>query len=134
EKFIRDYLLEPGMPDVKAVRASVDAHRRAQERLEKMRDQHSRLARIGERHSEYLVAARDAKLHAHLRDALAHEQKTESLSAKREQLEQLRVTNTEQSADLEAAMAERNELDSQLAKIRLVAGSDQQLTRLAEDR
>ena len=29
EKFIRDYLLEPGMPDVKAVRASVDAHRRA---------------------------------------------------------------------------------------------------------
>ena len=31
EKFVREFLLEPGMPDVKAVKASVDAHRRAQE-------------------------------------------------------------------------------------------------------
>ena len=33
EAFIRDYLLEAAMPDVRAVRASVDAHRRAKERL-----------------------------------------------------------------------------------------------------
>jgi uncharacterized protein YPO0396 len=134
EKFIRDYLLEPGLPDVKAVRASVDAHRRAQERLEKMHDQHARLVRIGARHQEYRNALRDARLHAHLRDALAHEQKLEFLNARRGQLDQLRAQNAEQRADHEAAMAERNELDSQLAKIRLVAGNDLQIARLADDR
>lgn len=134
EKFIREYLLEPGLPDVKAVRASVDAHRRAQERLEKMHDQHERLKRISHRHLEYRTAHRDARLHAHLRDALAHEQKLEALTGKRGQLEKLRAENSEQRADYDSALGERNELDSQLAKIRLVAGNDLQITRLAEDR
>ena len=134
EKFIRDYLLEPGLPDVKAVRASVDAHRRAQERLEKMRDQHARLTRIGERHAEYRNARRDARLHSHLHSALAHERKLEDLTAKRNELDELRAQNAEQCADHEAAQREKNELDSQLAKIRLVAGNDLQITRLAEDR
>jgi uncharacterized protein YPO0396 len=134
EKFIRDYLLEPGLPDVKAVRASVDAHRRAQERLEKMHDQHARLNRIGARHQEYRAARRDARLHAHLHEALAHEQKLESLTDRRNQLEVLRAQNSEQRADFEAAINERNELDSLLAAIRLVAGNDFQITRLAENR
>ncbi|MCX6868199.1 MAG: hypothetical protein NTV46_18710 [Verrucomicrobia bacterium] len=134
EKFIRDYLLEPGLPDVKAVRASVDAHRRAQERLEKMHDQHARLTRIGTRHQEYRAARRDARLHAHLHEALAHEQKLESLTDRRNQLEVLRAQNSEQRADFAAAINERNELDSQLAAIRLVAGNDLQITRLAENR
>jgi uncharacterized protein YPO0396 len=134
EKFIRDYLLEPGLPDVKAVRASVDAHRRAQERLEKMHDQHARLVRISERHQEYVTARRDARLHAHLRIALGHEQKLENLTSRQSELEQLRSQNAETRADYESALGERNELDSQLAKIRLVAGNDLQITRLAEDR
>jgi uncharacterized protein YPO0396 len=134
EKFIRDYLLEPGLPDVKAVRASVDAHRRAQERLEKMRDQHARLSRISERHLEYVTARREARLHAHLRIALVHEQKLENLSGRETELAQLRLQNAEIRADYEAALGERNVLDSQLGKIRLVVGSDLQITRLAEDR
>jgi hypothetical protein len=134
EKFIREYLLEPGLPDVKAVRASVDAHRRAQERLEKMHDQHARLTRISTRHNEYREARRDARLHAHLHEALAHEQRLESLTERRSQLDVLRSQNSEQRADYEAAISERNELDSQLAAIRLVAGNDLQITRLAETR
>ncbi len=134
ERFIRDYLLEPGLPDVKAVRASVDAHRRAQERLAKMHDQHARLTRIGERHDEYRDARRDARLHSHLHGALAHEQKLEVLTARRGELEQLRVQNADHRADHQAALAESNELESQLGKIRLVAGNDLQITRLAEDR
>ncbi len=134
EKFIRDYLLEPGLPDVKAVRTSVDAHRRAQERLEKMHDQHARLSRISERHQEYVTARRDARLHAHLRIALGHEQRLENLTTRESELEQLRRQNSESRADYESALVERNELDSQLAKIRLVVGSDLQITRLAEDR
>ncbi|GAA5123229.1 hypothetical protein JIN84_11110 [Luteolibacter yonseiensis] len=134
EKFIRDYLLEPGLPDVKAVRASVDAHRRAQERLEKMHDQHARLCRISERHHEYVTARREARLHAHLRIALGHEQKLENLTSRQSDLETLRYQNAESRTAHEEALAERNELDSQLAKIRLVAGNDLQITRLAEDR
>ncbi len=134
EKFIREYLLEPGLPDVKAVRSSVDAHRRAQELLEKMHDQHARLIRIGGRHAEYLVAHRDARLHAHLRDALAHEQKLEILTARANQRAKLRADHAEDRARYDDALGERNELDAQLAKIRLVAGNDLQITRLAEDR
>ena len=134
EKFIRDYLLEPGLPDVKAVRTSVDAHRRAQERLEKMHDQHARLTRISEQHLAYGSARRDARLHGHLRIALGHEQKLENLTAREHELEQLRFQNAESNAEHESAVAERNDLDSQLTKIRLVAGNDLQITRLAEDR
>ena len=134
ERFIREYLLEPGLPDVKAVRASVDAHRRAQERLEKMHDQHARLTRIRERHTEYRNAHRDALLHAHLHDALNHAQKHEDLTKENGKIEALRAQNAEELAKHEAAVKERNDLDSQLAKIRLVAGNDLQLTRLAENR
>ncbi|WP_411826488.1 SbcC/MukB-like Walker B domain-containing protein [Luteolibacter sp. AS25] len=134
EKFIREYLLEPGMPDVKAVRASVDAHRRAQDRLDKMKDQLERLKRIGENHEEYRKARQEARLHAHLRQALAHEWKLELLNAERETLEKLRIENTEQRADYEAAIQERNELDTQLAKVRLAAGNDIQTARLTEAR
>jgi len=134
EKFIREYLLEPGMPDVKAVRASVDAHRRAQDRLEKMHDQLDRLKRIGDFHTEYRKARREARLHAHLLDALTHERKLESLTAEREELEKRRAENAEQRADYEAAIQERNELDSQLGKVRLAAGNDLQTARLSEAR
>lgn len=134
EKFIREYLLEPGMPDVKAVRASVDAHRRAQERLEKMHDQLARLVRIGDRHREYREFLRITRLYSHLKDALAHEQKREALAARQSQLDQLRIQHAEQRADHDDAVTERNELDARLTKVRLAAGNDLQVARLAENR
>lgn len=134
EKFIREYLLEQALPDVKTVRASVDAHRRAQERLEKMQDQHQRLVRIGERHEALNVARREAALFRHLRDALSHEERNEKLIACRSELEQLREQHAEQGAEHEAAIVERNELESQLREIRLVAGNDSQIAALANQR
>ena len=134
EKFIRDYLLEPGLPDVKAVRASVDAHRRAQERLDTLHDQHQRLTRICEQHLGYHAARREAQIFAHLRDALAHEEKLEAVESRRARLDALRFQHSEQSAGYEAAVAERNELDHQLAAVRLVAGSDSQIAHLAQNR
>ncbi len=134
EKFIREYLLEPGLPDVQAVRTSVDAHRRAQERLEKMRDQHARLVRIGERHAAFLHARREASLFRHLRDALAHEEKSERLNAARAELEKLRVEHGEKRADHESAVTERNELDQKLREVRLVVGQDAQIAALHNNR
>lgn len=134
EKFIREYLLEPGLPDVKAVRASVDAHRRAKDRLDTMHDQHQRLVRICEQHGTYLAARKEAALFGHLRDALIHEEKREVLDGRRAKLEQLRQQNSEQRADHEAAIAERNELQQQLDAVRLVAGNDAQIAHLAQGR
>ena len=134
EKFIREYLLEPGLPDVKAVRASVDAHRRAQDRLAKMHDQLDRLKRIGDSHTEYRKARREARLHAHLLDALSHERKLENLNERRDVLERGRRENAEQRADYEAAIIERNGLDSQLNKVRLAAGTTYKTARLTEAR
>ncbi|GAA5481444.1 SbcC/MukB-like Walker B domain-containing protein [Haloferula sargassicola] len=134
EKFIRDYLLEQALPDVATVRSSVDAHRRAQERLEKMRDQHARLVRIDERHRAFLDAKREASLFRHLRDALVHEERREKLDACRAELNELRQNSSQQREDYDAALTERDELDAQLGKVRLVAGNDTQITRLAEAR
>ena len=134
EKFIREYLLEQALPDVATVRSSVDAHRRAQDRLEKMRDQHERLTRIGERHHAWLEARRESALFRHLRDALSHEERREKLEKCRAELNALRQEHAEQRADHEAALKERNELDAQLREVRLVAGNDTQITALANQR
>jgi uncharacterized protein YPO0396 len=119
---------------VKAVRASVDAHRRAKDRLDTMHDQHQRLVRICDQHAAYLAASREAALFGHLRDALIHEEKREVLEARQTKLDQLRRQNEEQRADYEAAIAERNELQQQLDAVRLVAGNDAQIAHLAQGR
>ncbi len=134
EKFIREYLLEPGFPDVKAVRASVDAHRNAQARLEKMHDQFERLDRICARHADYLKARREAAIYNHLRDALMHEERQERLTGQRGKLDQLREQNAGHEADQKAALAERAELQHQLDEVRHVVGNDGQIGRLAENR
>ena len=134
EKFIREYLLEPGFPDVKAVRASVDAHRNAQARLEKMHDQLERLDRICGRHADFLKARREAAIYAHLRDALMHEERQERLTSFTGKLDSLRQQNAEHENDQRTALAERNELQRQLEEVRHVVGNDGQITRLAENR
>ncbi|MDB6072369.1 MAG: hypothetical protein JWO89_9, partial [Verrucomicrobiaceae bacterium] len=134
EKFIREYLLEPGFPDVKAVRASVDAHRNAQARLEKMHEQLERLDRICARHSDYLKARREAAIYAHLRDALMHEEREERLVSHRSKLDGMREQNAEHEADQKAALAERADLQRQLEEVRHVVGNDGQIGRLAENR
>jgi len=134
EKFIREYLLEPGLPDVKAVRASVDAHRRAKERLDSLHDQHQRLIRISEQHETYVNMRRDAALFKHLRDALAHEEKLEILSTRLTRLEELREQNSADRTAFDYAIAERNEMQRELADVRLVAGTDSQMDQFVKDR
>ena len=90
ERFVREFLLEPGMPDVRAVKASVDAHRRAQERLNKMHDQLARLTRIAIQHKAWLEARRESALYAHLSDALKHEEALDNLNTRRAKLEEKR--------------------------------------------
>ncbi|SHL17777.1 Uncharacterized protein YPO0396 [Nitrosospira sp. Nsp11] len=134
EKFIREYLLEPGLPDVKAVRASVDAHRRAKARLDSMHDQHQRLVRICEHHTTYLAARLEAVLFEHLRDALTHEEKREELEARRAKLERLHQQKATDRAAYEEAVAERNERERELNDVRLIAGGDSQIAELAKSR
>jgi energy-coupling factor transporter ATP-binding protein EcfA2 len=134
EKFIREYLLEPGMPDVKAVRASVDAHRQAQARLEKMHDQHQRLVRVSGHHARYVSTRKEASIYRHLRDVLSHEEKIEQLDSRRIRINELRGENHENQFKHDEALAERNELEQQLNAVRLVAGNDSQITHLAQNR
>ena len=134
EAFIRDYLLEAGLPDVRAVKASVDAHRRAKERLDKMRDQHTRLVRIGERHAVAEGHRREAALWTHLRDALLHEECLEKLEAGRKKRRALVEENESGLKSRVEAIRERDRLRLQLDETRLVVGQDSQFSRLTEDR
>ncbi len=134
EAFIRDYLLEAAMPDVKAVKASVDAHRRAKERLDKMHDQYERLKQIVEHHSKAVQHRRETSLWEHLRDALAHEECSEKLHAAQKKLAEQCAQNESDLRAREDAIAERNELRARLDEVRLVVGQDSQATRLKEDR
>lgn len=134
EQFIRDHLLDAALPDVKAVKASVDAHRRAQERLEKMHDQHQRLTRICELHHAAAGHRREAALWSHLREALAHEESLEKLQTTQRKLRESESENEAQLRAREDAIVERNELRAQLDEVRLVVGQDSQAARLKEDR
>ena len=134
EKFIRDYLLEPGLPDVKAVRMSVDAHRRAQDRLGKMQDQYERLQRICRAHSHYDTAVTEEKIFRHLRDALVHLEKEETLQIRKNKLDSLRAQHAEDSQAHESVMQEISATDQQYQSVCLVAGKDSQVAMLNENR
>ena len=112
EKFVRDFLLEPGMPDVRAVKASVDAHRRAQERLTKMHDQLDRLTQVSQRHEAWLRLRRESQLYAHLGDAMKHEEALADLRQSQATLEAERAANAENLAAHQSAIAERDRLQS----------------------
>ncbi len=132
EKFVREFLLEPGMPDVKAVKASVDAHRRAQERLNKMHDQLERLTSIAMHHRQWQESRREAALYAHLAEALKHEEALENLAVRQAKLEERRAEHASQQQDYQTALAERDELRRQVEAAR--AGLGDQGARLAENR
>lgn len=133
EAFIRDYLLEAAMPDVRAVKTSVDAHRRAKERLEKMHDQFTRLTRIGELHGVAATHRREAALWTHLRDALRHEEALENVEAGQKKLRTLVEENESGLRARVEAIRERDRLREQLDETRLVVGQDSQFARLNED-
>ncbi len=132
ERFIREYLLEPSLPDVRAVKASVDAHRRAQERLGKLHDQWERLSRIAGHHDLGAGARREAALWSHLREALAHEEAVEARRQREERLEKLRREHAENAAAKESAIAERNLLQGQLEEIQREVFKDEGASRLDE--
>lgn len=132
ERFIRDYLLEPSLPDVRAVKASVDAHRRAQERLEKLNDQLARLTKISTHHGLADAARKETALWTHLRDALAHEEAAETLRTREDRLEKLRSEHAENTAAREAAIAERNALRVQLEEVQREVFKDDGASRLDE--
>ena len=122
EKFVRDFLLEPGMPDVRAVKASVDAHRRAQERLNKMHDQLDRLKRIHEHHKSWVDAKREAALYTHLCDALKHEEALENLNSRRAKLDEKRIEHADNQEGYERAVVERDDLRQQVESARAALG------------
>ncbi len=134
EKFVRDFLLEPGMPDVRAVKASVDAHRRAHELLNKMHDQLERLMRIAVHHKTWSDARRESALFHHLRDALAHEETLEVLNQKRAKLDGERAKHADNEEASAQAISERDELRRQLNEVQLIAGSDGQVAELSKNR
>ena len=122
EKFVREFLLEPGMPDVKAVKASVDAHRRAQERLEKMYDQLERLKRISAHHQDWLTSKRESALYSHLSDALKHEESLEALQRSRAELDEKLADDEENRKAHEMALEERERLRRSVEAARAALG------------
>ncbi len=122
EKFVREFLLEPGMPDVKAVKASVDAHRRAQERLEKMYDQLERLKRISAHHQDWITSKRESALYTHLSDALKHEEALENLNRRKATLEAKRADHADNLEAHEQAVQERDRLRVSVEAARAALG------------
>jgi uncharacterized protein YPO0396 len=122
EKFVREFLLEPGMPDVKAVKASVDAHRRAQERLEKMYDQLERLKRISAHHQDWSTSKRESTIYSHLSEALKHEEALENLNRRRATLEAKRAEHADNQEAHEQAMQERERLRAAVDAARAALG------------
>jgi len=122
EKFVREFLLEPGMPDVKAVKASVDAHRRAQERLEKMHDQLERLKHISTHHQDWINSKRESALYTHLSDALKHEEALENLQRSRAELDEKQADYEDNRKTHEQTLEERDRLRRSVEAARAALG------------
>ncbi|MCB1225484.1 MAG: hypothetical protein KDK99_06710, partial [Verrucomicrobiales bacterium] len=99
-----------GLPDVRAVKASVDAHRRAQERLQKMHDQLERLQGISKHHEAWRETTRESVLYAHLAEAIRHEEALESLTKRRNTLDERRAEHADNQEAYDRALREREEL------------------------
>lgn len=118
ETFIRDFLLEAALPDVRMVKMSVEAHRRAKERLDKMVDIHARLTRICDAHAAMEEARKEVNLAAHLRDAIKHEQCKFQRESLLQEAARKRADNDANEEASQVAISERDELRDQLESVR----------------
>lgn len=130
EQFIRDNILEPGLPEVKEVRRSLDALREAERRVDTLGDQLASLQTIRAHHREFSEARREEGLFSHLRAALVHAEAGERHQRVENDLLALRERHAEDEAGMEAAVRERDEAKARYDEVKLVAGRDDSLRKL----
>lgn len=130
EHFIRDNILEPGLPEVKEVRRSLDALREAERRVDTLGDQLGHLQRIRGHHLTFLEARREESLFSHLRTALVHAEAEERHHRLENDLAGLRERHSENLVAMESAVRERDEAKTRYDEVKLVAGRDDSLRKL----
>ncbi len=109
ESFIRENILEPGLPEVKEVRRSLDALREAERRVDTLGDQLNYLQRIRTHHLSFSEARREEALFGHLRAALDHAESEEKFHRADTDLLALRDRHAEDKIGMESAVRERDE-------------------------
>lgn len=130
EHFIRDNILEPGLPEVKEVRRSLDALREAERRVDTLGDQLGYLQRIREHHLTFSSARREEALFGHLRCALDHAETEERHLRAGSDLLALRDKHAEDKLNMESAVRERDDVKTRYDEVKLVAGRDDSLRKL----
>lgn len=130
EHFIRDNILEPGLPEVKEVRRSLDALREAERRVDTLGDQLGYLQRIREHHLTYSAARREEALFGHLRAALDHAEAEEKHLRAGSELLALRDKHTQDKLDMDNCVRERDDVKARYDEVKLVAGRDDSLRKL----
>ncbi|MCW0220872.1 MAG: hypothetical protein OJI67_21265 [Prosthecobacter sp.] len=130
EQFIRDNILEPGLPEVKEVRRSLDALREAERRVDTLGEQLGFLQRIREHHLTFSIARREEALFSHLRSALDHAESEEKFIRVGNDLLGLRERHAEDKVNMEASVRERDEVKGRYDEVKLVAGRDDSLRKL----
>jgi hypothetical protein len=130
ESFIRENILEPGLPEVKEVRRSLDALREAERRVDTLGDQLNYLQRIRTHHLSFSEARREEALFSHLRAALDHAEAEEKFHRADSDLVVLRERHAEDKVSMESAVRERDEAKIRYDEVKLVAGRDDSLRKL----
>ncbi|SKA79844.1 Uncharacterized protein YPO0396 [Prosthecobacter debontii] len=132
EQFIRDNILEPGLPEVREVRRSLDALREAERRVDTLGDQLGYLQRIREHHLTFSSARREEALFGHLRAALDHAEAEEKFLRAGGDLLALRDKHAEDKLNMANAVSERDQVKSRYDEVKLVAGRDDSLRKLSD--
>ncbi len=129
-QFIRENILEPGLPEVREVRQSLDSLRDAERQVAALHDQLEYLQRISNHHQKYAVAQREAALAGHLVSVLNLSEASERHERAEHELATLREKYADDLKRMADAKAESDAVDHQLAEVRLVAGQDSQISKL----
>jgi hypothetical protein len=132
ERFIREFLLEPNPVEVKEVRQSLGAHRDMQARLARLNDERDFLQRIGDRHSDYRTARRQAALYIHAKAVLEHEEAVEKLAEAETRLAREKEKHASDLENLEKRTGELRQITELLEAVRLEAARDPNLAKLDE--
>jgi hypothetical protein len=124
QTFIREFILEPNLPDVTNTRRSLAALREAETRVQQLVSQQQQLELIADEDRAYRGAVREAALFGYLRAALDHAETVEKQTEADKALENLRSQHCENLERKTRAIEEKKKAKENFDALKFIVGRD----------
>jgi SbcC/RAD50-like, Walker B motif/P-loop containing region of AAA domain len=134
EKFIRQFILEENPLEVRDVKTAVGAYRETQARLERQQEEAQLLRKVGEQHTAYEQAKREAAILKHLGFALEQARLSELVGRHEKDIADLKTKHTADNEAFDKWVGEAGQLTTALGEFRLDSDEAELQGKLAEQK